>query len=116
MKVKIVYIGMLLLILQHPLYADIDAKIKAIQNAPVHKRFKLMNAFKREMAKMQENERIEALTKLTSKSSNKQVKKTLKELKKKQQRKEIQVQMETHHLGEDSILSNLDDQEGNNDD
>jgi len=116
MKLKIVYISALLLLLQHPLYADIDAKIKAIQNAPVHERFKLMNEFKREMAKMQEKERIEAISKLTSKSNNKQVKKVLKELKKQQARKSIQVQMETHHLGEDSILSNLDDQEGNNDD
>jgi len=116
MKLKIVYISVLLLLLQPPLYADIDAKIKAIQNAPVHERFKLMNALKREVAKMQEKERIEAISKLTSKSKNKQVKKVLKKLKEHQQRQSIQVQMETHHLGEDSILSNLDDQEGNYDD
>ena len=97
------------------IYGDIDAQIRAIQNAPPSERFKLMNAFKKNIIKMKEQERIEAMSKLTKKSNNPQAKKVLKTLKEHAKRKEIQLQMETHHLGEDGILSSLDDQEGNYD-
>ena len=98
------------------LYGDIDAQIRAIQNAPPKERFKLMNDFKKNMIKMKEKERIEAMSKLIAKSNNPQAKKVLKTLKEHAKRKEIQLQMETHHLGEDGILSSLDDQEGDYDD
>ena len=98
------------------LYGDIDAQIRAIQNSPPKERFKLMNNFKKTIVQMKEKERIEAIKKLTSKSNSIQSKKVLKALKEYEKRKKIQLQMETHHLGEDEILSSLDDQEGDYDD
>ncbi len=113
MKKFIMHIILFLLFLSSEnLYADIDAQIRAIQNAPLSKRFKLMNKLKRNMVQMQENERIEALKKLATKPNNKQTKKLLKALEEYSKRKKIHLQMETHHLGEDGILSSLDDQEG----
>jgi len=49
-----------------PLCATVDARIDAIQNASVEERFMLMNAFKKEIIHMQEEERIDAITKLKS--------------------------------------------------
>ncbi len=113
---KIRILLFILLLFVQNLYGDIDAQIRAIQNAPPAERFKLMNAFKKNMIQMKEQERIEAMTKLTSDSNNTQAKKVLKTLKEHAKRKKIQLQMETHHLGEDGILSSLDDQEGDYDD
>ena len=62
------------------LYADIDDRIKAIQHAPAAERYKLMNAFKREIVQMKEHERIEALKKLSHINQSKHAKSVLKEL------------------------------------
>ncbi len=43
---------------------NIDKQIEAIQQAPASERYKLMNRFKREILRMQEQERIEAIRKL----------------------------------------------------
>ncbi len=80
MKLKILYICLILYTLYYPLRADIDDKIKAIQNAPVHERFKLMNAFKREMATMQESERINAMGEIQSITKSKYVDRALREI------------------------------------
>ena len=50
-----------LFLLSRNLYADIDAKIEAIQNAPVEERFILMNEFKKEILYMHDQERIRAI-------------------------------------------------------
>lgn len=65
-----------------PLYADIDARIEAIQNASVEERFMLMNAFKKEVVHMQEEERIDAITKLKSITQSQHSNRALKELQK----------------------------------
>ncbi len=65
-----------------PLYANIDARIEAIQNASVEERFKLMNAFKKEVVHMQEQERIDAITKLKSITRSQHSDRALKELQK----------------------------------
>ena len=62
------------------LYADIDARIEAIQNAPVEERFMLMNAFKKEMLNMQEEERIDAITKLKSITQSRHSDRAIREL------------------------------------
>jgi hypothetical protein len=72
----------LLLFLIIPLYANIDARIEAIQNASVEERFKLMNAFKKEVVHMQEEERIDAITKLKSITRSQHSNRALSELKK----------------------------------
>lgn len=61
-------------------YANIDSKIEAIQEAPVEERFRLMNAFKKEIIQMQEQERIEALTKLKNITKSKHADNAIKEL------------------------------------
>ena len=98
------------------LYANVDAQIKAIKNASVEERFKLMNAFKKDLIKMKEEERIKAMTKLTIHSNNKHAKKALDELKQHTKRKEIQNRIEHHHIDEDNIVNETDNQEGESND
>ena len=94
------------------LHADIDAQIDAIKNASVEERFKLMNAFKRNLIKMKEEERIKAITKLSEKSNKAHAKKAFDELKKNAKRKDIQNHIEHHHIDDDNIVSQVTDQEG----
>lgn len=68
------------------LYADIDERIKAIQHAPASERYKLMNAFKRELVQMKEEERISALKKLSRINQSKHARSVLKELSKRTHR------------------------------
>jgi len=63
---------------------NIDKQIEAIRNAPVEKRFELMNAFKKEIIKMHEEERIKAIGKLKSVTKSKYGNRALKEIKSKQ--------------------------------
>ena len=65
-----------------PLHANIDARIEAIQNAPVEERFMLMNAFKKEVVHMQEAERIDAITKLRSITQSRHSGRAIRELQK----------------------------------
>jgi len=103
----IIFMGMTLM-----LHADIDAQIYAIKNASVEERFKLMNAFKRDLIKMKEEERIKAITKLSEKSNKAHAKKALNELKQNTKRKDIQKQIEQHHIDDDAIVSQVTDQGG----
>ncbi len=70
----------MLLFLAVPLFANIDARIDAIQNASVEERFKLMNAFKKEVIHMKEEERIDAIRKLKSITRSQHSERALKEL------------------------------------
>ncbi len=72
---------MLLLVIV-PIYANVDARIEAIQNASIEERFMLMNAFKKEVVHMQEEERIEAITKLRSITQSRHSDRAIKELQK----------------------------------
>jgi len=63
---------------------DIDKQIEAIRNAPVEERFKLMNAFKKEIIKMHEEQRIRAIGKLKAVTKSKFGNRALKEIKHKQ--------------------------------
>lgn len=65
-----------------PLYANIDTRIEAIQNASIEERFKLMNAFKKEMVQMKEKERMDAITKLKSITRSQHSNRAFKELQK----------------------------------
>lgn len=94
------------------LHADIDAQIDAIKNASVKERFKLMNAFKRDLVQMKEEERIKAITKLSKKSSKIHAKKALDELKENAKRRNIQKHLEMHHIDEDNIVNETTTQEG----
>lgn len=69
------------------LCADMDSEIEAIRKAPISERFKLMNAFKKKIIKMQEKERIDAISKLKDISKSKYGSRALKELKQRQQNK-----------------------------
>jgi len=59
-----------------------DREIEAIRKAPIAKRFKLMNAFKKEIIKMQEKERLIAIRKLKNMNKSKYANRALKELNK----------------------------------
>jgi len=104
-----------------PLFANMDARIKAIQNAPIEERFKLMNAFKKEIILMQEQERIEAITKLKSITQSKYSTHALKELKSHIKSKQgdplyntnkikIHIDMETEEHIEDEAGGELEDE------
>ena len=64
-----------------PLDANIDARIDAIQKAPLEERFRLMNQFKEEISHMNEEARIHAITKLKSITHSEHGQKAIKELK-----------------------------------
>lgn len=84
-------------------YANIDAQIKAIQNASVNEKFKLMNAFKKSLIKMKEKERIEAVKKLSIKTQNRRAKKVLKELTEHSHRAKIKKYREQNQLTQEAI-------------
>jgi len=63
------------------LYANIDARIDAIQKAPIEERFILMNQFKQEISHMNEAARIDAITKLKSITQSEHSQKAINELK-----------------------------------
>ena len=83
MKQAILKSLLLLILLSLSLFANIDTEIEAIQKAPVEERFKLMNAFKRKMVQMQEQERMKAIRKLRFITKSKHSSKILKVLTKK---------------------------------
>jgi len=64
-----------------------DREIEAIRKAPIAKRFKLMNAFKKQIIKMQEKERLIAIRKLKNMNKSKYANRALKELNKHSQKK-----------------------------
>lgn len=97
-------------------YADIDAQIEAIKQAPVSERFKLMNAFKKNLIKMKEEERIRALKKLTIHTSSKHANKALGEIKNKKQDDKVRRDLESHHIDEEIIINQSTDHEGGDDD
>ena len=113
------YIGIKLIIvfvlLTVSTYANIDAQIKAIQNASVDEKFKLMNAFKKSLIQMQEKERIEAVKKLSSNTKSTRAKKVLKELEENTQRSKMKKHIEHQQITEDSINNNIDLSEGGED-
>jgi hypothetical protein len=57
-----------------------DARIDAIQEAPIEERFRLMNQFKQEISNMNETARIDAITKLKSITQSEHSQKAIKEL------------------------------------
>ncbi|MDM5271982.1 hypothetical protein PGH07_07310 [Sulfurovum sp. zt1-1] len=63
------------------LNANIDDKIEAIQKAPLHERFKLMNAFKKEILHMRDQERMTAISKLKSITNSQHSHQVIKEIK-----------------------------------
>ena len=58
-----------------------DARIDAIQKAPIEERFILMNQFKQEISHMNEAARIDAITKLKSITKSEHSQRAIKELK-----------------------------------
>jgi hypothetical protein len=66
MKLIIKKIFLLILLLYTPLFSSIDEQIEAMQHASDAERFEMMNQFKKELVKLQEEERIHAMKKLIS--------------------------------------------------
>jgi len=97
------------------LFATVDAQINAIQNASPKERFKLMNAFKKNLLKMKEKERIEAVKKLSKNSQKKHAKKVLKELEENTKRSNMKTHIE-QQFTQDTLNNNIDYSEGGNND
>ena len=95
----------------HVLYADIDTQIEAIQNASVEERFKLMNAFKKNLIKMKEKERIKAIHKLTNKSKNKQAKNVLTRLEENIKKEKIRKHLEHQQIDVSHVVSESENYE-----
>ena len=107
----------LLTLFTNLIYANnIDEQIDAIKHATIEERFKLMNEFKKNLIKMKEKERIDAIKKLSSKQNNKNAKKALDELEQHTKRNKIQKQIEHNNIDEDNIINETDNQGGENDD
>ena len=98
------------------LYANIDDDIQEIQNAPPSKRYKLMNAFKKKLIKMNEKKRIEAIKKLGKKSNSKNTKQALEELKKEQERKRLKKETEQQQIATDNVENETEDFNGGDND
>lgn len=98
------------------LYADIDAQIDAIKHASAEERFKLMNAFKRNLLKMKEAERIKAITKLSEKSNKTHAKKALNEFKQHAKHKHMQESLEYDHIDDDNLITETTEQGGGEND
>jgi len=64
MKFIIEKILLLILLMYTPLFSSIDEQIEAMQNASDEERFEMMNRFKKELIKLQEEERMDAMKKL----------------------------------------------------
>jgi len=113
---KYIFLFFIFFKLNYSLYANIDAQIEAIQHASVEERFKLMNAFKETLIQMKEEERIKAMTKLSTKSNNKHAKKALEELKQHANKTQIRRHMQHHQSEEENIANETEDNnEGDND-
>ena len=104
------------------LLADsIDAQIEAIQKAPVAERFKLMNALKKRLVRMQEKERLAALSKLRASTKSKSAKKAIKKVEKDTKRivkQHLENEMESHieNEVENQVEQNNENSEGGDDD
>ena len=116
MKYIRVYFLVLLVYTIIPLYASIDSDIEAIQNASEKEKFKLMNAFKKNLVQMKEEERIQAMTKLTKDSKNVHAKKALDELKEKSKLNRMKKYIEQQQIHEDNIASETEDMNGGDND
>lgn len=98
------------------IHANLDDDIRAIQSAPASERYKLMNAFKKNLIKMNEKERIKAITMLGKKSNKKNAKKALEELKKEDKRKRLRKEVEQQQIETENIANETEDFNGGDND
>jgi len=111
MKYKWFYIWILLCTVSI-VHADIDAQIDAIKNASIEERFKLMNAFKRNLLQMKEEERLKAIKKLSKESNKTNAKKALEEMKENSTHTHIQDSLDYHHIDDDNLITEASEEEG----
>lgn len=96
--------------------SSIDEEIKAIKSAPVEKRFKLMNAFKKKLIQMKEQERIDALKKLTKDAKKQDASAVLKALQKHTRQQKARQKLEEQQIEIDNIQNETQDQNGGDND
>ena len=96
--------------------SSIDEEIKAIQSAPMKKRFKLMNAFKKRLIQMKENERIDTLKKLTKNAKKQDASAVLKALQKHTRQQKERQKLEAQQIEIGNIQNETQDQSGGDDD
>lgn len=116
MKRYFLHLLLLVFLNTHPTYADIDSQIEAIQHASASERFKLMNAFKKKLILMKENERLKAMTKLVKHSNNPLAHRALNSLKKEKKLQQLKQQLENDTIVIDNITAETIDSIGGDDD
>ena len=72
---------LILLLFSSPLFSDIDDLIESMQTVSDEERFEIMNRFKKEVIKLQEEERMEAMLKLISITESSNAEAVLEEIK-----------------------------------
>jgi len=81
MKFIIKNIFLLIVFFSISLFSNIDEQIEAMENASEEERFEMMNLFKKELIKLQEEERIDAMKKLISITESNNSEEVMEELK-----------------------------------
>jgi len=81
MKLSIQKIFLFLFLSSMMLFSNIDEQIEAMEQASEEERFEMMNRFKKELIKLQEEERIDAMKKLISITESNNSKEVMEELK-----------------------------------
>jgi len=87
---------MIFLLLSSPLFSDIDDLIESMQTVSDEERFEIMNRFKQEVIKLQEEERMEAMLKLISITQSSNAEAVLEEIKTQNIEKSSSSEMEEH--------------------
>lgn len=116
MKGILRYLFVLFYIVSFTSASSIDEEIKTIQSAPLEKRFKLMNAFKKKLIQMKEQERINALKKLTKNAKKQDASAVLKSLQKHTRQQKERRKLEAQQIEIDNIQNETQDQNGGDND
>lgn len=93
----------LFLLFSSLLFSDIDELIESMQTVSDEERFKIMNHFKQEVIKLQEEERMEAMLKLISITQSNNAKEVLEELRKGSRDNNSSDEIEEHEGLEDAV-------------
>jgi len=87
---------MIFLLFSSPLFPDIDDLIESMQSVSDEERFKMMNRFKQEVIKLQEEERLEAMLKLISITQSSNAQEVLEEIKTQNIKESSSSELEEH--------------------
>jgi len=105
---------LLILLFYSTLFSSIDEQIELIQNASDKDRFEMMNSFKKELIKLQEEERIGAIKKLILITESNNSQEVMEELKDNSKENILEESMDDEI--KDDIEENIEFEEDDDDD